>query len=1003
MTGGVEFTLIDVILANNSLIAGSRYGGSNFGVDVIDVFNGNATSSNKIRMYNCRLESGHSVLGGGAFFTIFKNSYVGLPLSRNIIKIVNTSFVNNTAQDVGGGVYMRLHTPSGLSNTPLAITFIKCNFTSNKIASEKNERGGVAVNLVDFKAKGSVLQSSPQYAVTFNGCKFNDNSFHIHPNTQSLSSGVVFIEDMSNVTFEDCEIGDNQCTGIAAVNSYIRFIGTNAIKNNNAEYGGGLLLGDSSSILLTVKTNLTISHNHANKTGGGIYAQTTSVHAIPPCFFQFDKDDANCNSTLQNRIHVYLQNNTATIAGTALYGGLIDDCYLLKRDTTFYTPKNNCTSSSVFDHVFHYSNDTSGPSVISSDPLYVCLCTYNATLDNYIKDCELLQLNQTVSPGETITISAVVVGQRDGVVPGSIVGQISFNDGLVEIDMSQALQKVGNSCSSLEYSVFSQKEHHTANLALNVPDYFENFHAPVILINISACPVGFKLISNHCGCSDTLQSYSISCNPQKSTIHRPAGLWIGYATRKIITKNNAEDINVKLCPRLYCSPDDINITAYSHHLDQNVQCYYYRTGVLCGSCAHGLSIAFGSFKCTDCYPTKWWRLIAVSGGLLLSGIALILFLLAFDLTVTEGAISGFIFYANIVNANISFFFQGEDYFILQYFIAWLNLDLGWHMCFYDGMTTLVQMYLEFLYPLYIWFLTWVLILLSRKFNLMARPMRNNGTQVLATLILMSYSKLLEAIMFAFSGTTLKTDHGAEWVWYYNGNLPYFDIYHLPLFLIAVAFSIILLPFTFVLLFIKQFSRLSSLWMLCWVNKLKPLFDSYTGPYNDSFHFWPGLLLVIRMIYLICTSLHIDDTIPIQVVGICLLLLSIHYVYSSRVYKKHFLNVLEACLLFNLALWTSVLTTKYSTFFFFVVTVFLTFLGILCLRGYKQVSKTQFWTRHIVEPVSILCKAFKEKLQSCFRNMRGGESTPNERSPLIPDIQRADYSNLREPLMESGEI
>ena len=37
-------------------------------------------------------------------------------------------------------------------------------------------------------------------------------------------------------------------------------------------------------------------------------------------------------------------------------------------------------------------------------------------------------------------------------------------------------------------------------------------------------------------------------------------------------------------------------------------------------------------------------------------------------------------------------------------------------------------------------------------------------------------------------------------------------------------------------------------MMFWVQKLKPLFDAYTGPYRDNHHYWTGLLLIAHIVF-----------------------------------------------------------------------------------------------------------------------------------------------------------
>jgi len=104
----------------------------------------------------------------------------------------------------------------------------------------------------------------------------------------------------------------------------------------------------------------------------------------------------------------------------------------------------------------------------------------------------------------------------------------------------------------------------------------------------------------------------------------------------------------------------------------------------------------------------------------LAGLLLILFLISFNLTVSEGTINGIIFYANIVHINRSIFFPSTEANPLAIFIAWLNLDLGIETCFYNGMDAYAKAWLQFVFPIYIWLMAGLIIVLSHKFSIAAR-------------------------------------------------------------------------------------------------------------------------------------------------------------------------------------------------------------------------------------------------------------------------------------------
>ena len=80
------------------------------------------------------------------------------------------------------------------------------------------------------------------------------------------------------------------------------------------------------------------------------------------------------------------------------------------------------------------------------------------------------------------------------------------------------------------------------------------------------------------------------------------------------------------------------------------------------------------------------------------------------------AINGLIFYANIVWAYRALIFPHNDAdidhvllkvmkYFFRVFIAILNLDVGFDLCFWDGMDAFWKSFLQFAFPVYIWVIT----------------------------------------------------------------------------------------------------------------------------------------------------------------------------------------------------------------------------------------------------------------------------------------------------------
>ena len=90
------------------------------------------------------------------------------------------------------------------------------------------------------------------------------------------------------------------------------------------------MLCQDSFMFLKPYSIVTFDNNKADYVGGGIYVEKKCLQSKPACFFQ-PHTDISHKPHLLNTTHVRLLNNQANYAGTAIYGGSVDYCYLFNR------------------------------------------------------------------------------------------------------------------------------------------------------------------------------------------------------------------------------------------------------------------------------------------------------------------------------------------------------------------------------------------------------------------------------------------------------------------------------------------------------------------------------------------------------------------------------------------------------------------------------------------------------------------------------------------------
>ena len=170
--------------------------------------------------------------------------------------------------------------------------------------------------------------------------------------------------------------------------------------------------------------------------------------------------------------------------------------------------------------------------------------------------------------------------------------------------------------------------------------------------------------------------------------------------------------------------------------------------------------------------------------------ALVVLLIVLNLTVSVGTINGLLFTTNIIKLYQSILLGNRmPVPFFSQIISWLNLDFGIKICLYNGMDRYVKEWLQFVFPVYVWAIIIVIILICRVSSKVSKLVGSNAVPVLATLLLLSYTKLLFTIVTVLHKRDiilhcLNSSHQLT-VWYEDPTLQYAKGKHLYLFSFAL--------------------------------------------------------------------------------------------------------------------------------------------------------------------------------------------------------------------------
>ena len=800
------------------------------------------------------------------------------------------SFFKNSAWNAGSSVFIRasnatiggnMNISNGFSRYSIlegSLGFLNSTIYLTGVLILENNTGdlGGAINVKDSQ-------------LYISGC------IQCFNNIAQLSGGALLVRNStvnfinnSNCNIFQANIALERGGAFYAIDSTISLSGLQKFSFNSASQGGAIAIDGSSTLVLTQPLQASFVGNNAT-VGGAIFREDS--FSANQC--ADDDRDSNCFIELDStsNIQLFFINNTAASAGTVFYGGNLDRCRLYLGGGLSDSCGNRI-GGNYSDNPIATIKEISGSYVvdnitsnISSDPLQICFC------ENDILNCHRRTID-TIR-GKEFTLMALIVGQSYGIVPSSVRTSLE-ND--IQIRATQRIQATGKECTPITYHLSSSKDTTSLVLFPDGPCRDTGISRRELTVNFLPCPDGFSLDDSECVCEERLQKYTNSCNVNDNSIERKSNtFWMGA-----IYENTTFGglILHPGCPFDYCVDTPIYIEL--DNLDN--QCNHNHSGVLCGSCVSGYSITFGNLHCLPCSNVY----LALIVPFALAGIALVAILLLLKISVASGTINGLIFYANVIQVNRSIFFPPGDTNILTIFIAWLNLDLGIETCFFNGMNTYIFTWLQFVFPLYVWFLIVLIIVVSRFSVKIARVLGTNPVTVLATLLLLSYSKILRTIIVALSFTILDypgNTHQA--VWLYDGNVPYFQsASHIVLGTFAIVVLLLLfLPYTLLLLCGHWLQAYSDRLMLSWLNKIKPFMDAYHAPYKKESRYWTGFLLLVRCALFLTFAFNILGNASgnlLAIVSLTAGLAGLAWLHN-RIYENFFNNFVEAAFLVNLCI------------------------------------------------------------------------------------------------------
>ena len=888
-----------------------------------------------VNISNCNFSHGFAYKSSGGLYSVVATKLTS-------ITIQNTHFVGNSGRFTGD---LSVRCPSSQRHTSLTML----NLTIKQTTEIHNSLRGVYiagfcshVKLANTKMTFSNLQlwgfslicyAQSRCMLQMDNCQFERSNnvpvvlslYHtdvnvftnctFSNNTGGLSAIAIYQSQTKsyNNSFINCTISDNNMTGITLFETLAYFIGRNVIQNNRNTEGAGITLALPS--LIIIDGELLLYNNTANNYGGAILVKQPVLPSLlkifklsQPCTLRF----------IGNSTSVTFSGNRARKGGSDMYGAILMGCDKITHwQGNVYIPhvgQSNETSW-YFDtpliKYLHFSN-TDRLSSMSSDPVMVCFCNTTSNLP----DCsDRTQHHIQAYPGLEINTSIATVGYYGGTSPGVV---------LVSAQHATLVRYYGQNETTSCFQLHILLQNTSSTIALvdiKVKNVVQGLGVS-IGVDILECPIGFTQISGQCHCDQFLANSNVQCNvsltPYKF-LSQSGNSWFAY-------NNNTQCITgTTNCPFDYCNRSNVSFDIMA----PDRLCLGNRAGILCGQCQSHLSIMLGSNRCGTC--SNWYLFLLPVFAL--AGIVLVAVLMFLNLSVSVGTINGLLFYANMMKLNEAFFFPNGSIPFVSHFISWLNLDLGIEVCLFDGLDGYWNTWLQFAFPIYLFLLMGGIIVGCRYSVWLCRLCGSHAVPALATLFLMSYTKILLTVTNALSMSQLPCNDNILKVWSVDGNIEYGRVKHLILVIFSCCVLVIGLAYPVLVLCAPLLERYSHKciplhrWNL--VAKFKPLLDAYGGPYKDKYRFWTGVTLIVRLTVTVIFSFT-SGRLAAGIITTIVLGIFIFWSFTKGVYKKMYLSTLEAFYLFLLSI-VSLATASLRTRNYQIVTIISVCLSfVVCL-------------------------------------------------------------------------
>ena len=741
----------------------------------------------------------------------------------------------------------------------------------------------------------------------------------------------------SNVLIDSTNFINNKIgSALQAVQCFLNFHSTTIFQDNSAKSGAALYIAERSQIRMDNGSTVQFINNTASLRGGAMYIDLTNCHDHGIVFMNFTRYDS-----------ISFINNSAKLSGNSIYFNIPKSCDVI-RDYT------NNDSVAYVPYKFNYtqSNNFIGPAITTSPyEIKVCsstrICDCTSTMNNSvyaIKDDVMLgesvYLNTTLCDYFNTTAEATKF--QVNCINCDFKYRPFDNEGIIQNGLSDIIKFLSiNSTKDIENNA-----NVTLKIALLSTEYKQL--TATLSITLSPCNNGFLFnkMSQLCECYS--KDDRVQCKGDRASIR--LGYWFGTFSRKQ---------TFSICRTDYCNFFNLRKETGKeiYNLPEKIddQCNSHRTGVACGQCSEGYTLAYNSLDCISvkkCSPGMTVLVIVLCILYCIVEIA-VLFGVAYFLNtqqISPGYLYGITFFYSIVdillvtNLHIT---DGVFYTatILSSF-AKLNPQFFSRLCFIKDLDAIDQQVIHYCQMVFVLIILIVIYIMAKCNNRVLVYFNRCIVQVTCFILLFSYTSLTSASLLLLRAVKFNDIDGLYT--YLSPHLKYFADRHAAyasMALLCVLLVTIGLPLLLVIepLLMKTFNdhlkrNTAKLHIKRFIKKqycfirIKQLLDQLQDCYKDQYRWFPAYYLICRLlIMLIAYFANSDYNYMIYYLQTACVVITMTHIWIQP-YKNDLLNKLDAVILLIMLLIVNLNAVNFSTSTTTGITIGLLFAPLFLCAG-----------------------------------------------------------------------